>query len=680
MNDLLQLKSALVGGDALVLTKKEISDLRQFLLIIKTEMKLLLPFAKIFQFKKTEIPLSKNTLIDGFHQFNKSLKNLFKASQIYKSNYQYEDLEKLIVNFKLVDETQQELLDLAHKLKDLLVGQNEIRGEQDYLLVIDNLTESLRLYSFFIQGYIHFEISKPEYLVDAIDFVQDWFQLLENSVQFKKTKLIDVNTIDPLIQKINEISKKETNIKLMPIDVSTETLLSFYKTLFVRVFQAGAGADLNHFVGFTKSDFIGVKREIGIFRMYLNFLNSNVHPELLPNGDIAGRLKIVDIQVKLKNFKAEEQSFLNSYDTELKKTVIAGFNELKDEFLLRNPVVYRYKKMVISSNQDLWDQNWEDLARAVYVKMLSRELLIGWGSGFTNKLIAKSSISESQLVNWYSEFKQFGIEIKTFDPRSSNAGSASFKQANLLSKYADGDDKMNFNETIYYLNVLLSGGGQTLNEMQGRAKKINCLLEEEDVFKNKFIDEKCFINELKLNFVFYFNNLPQLKQYVSKLNTEQFNRFYYELMDIARIDSKQKGIKLETADVRTMSILLHFIETLYARFDVNRDSELSAAEIRGSYPVFQTFAVQYAKKNSQAELDEFNGTLAQTIGGYGCYTEADLIREAFIFMVYNGRAPKSSDLTNVPCLLGSSLIKFKGTVDRRLILNTFKILKAELGN
>ena len=66
--------------------------------------------------------------------------------------------------------------------------------------------------------------------------------------------------------------------------------------------------------------------------------------------------------------------------------------------------------------------------------------------------------------------------------------------------------------------------------------------------------------------------------------------------------------------------------------------------------------------------------------GYGCYSEDDLIKESFIYLVYNGHTPGLTDLNIAPCLGGRSLIDFTGEVDRKTIINTFKILKAVLGS
>ncbi len=148
-------------------------------------------------------------------------------------------------------------------------------------------------------------------------------------------------------------------------------------------------------------------------------------------------------------------------------------------------------------------------------------------------------------------------------------------------------------------------------------------------------------------------------------------------MRIARI-SGVVGKRVETADIRSFSTLLHYIESIFATYDLNHNNLLSEDEIKATYPKFKIFAEKFAHKSSQEQLAKFNSWMG-VAAGYSCYSEQDLIKEAFVFMVYNGKTPTTSDLSVLPCLRNEPLIKFKGEVDRKNIINTFKIIKSILG-
>ncbi len=663
VQEILLLKAAILGGGSDKISKKEILDLRAYLVLLKVEAKDLLPYAQLFKFKKEAGLISKTMIDEGFSHLNVSLKKLLKASQVYRSEYQFADLQRLISTLNILDEKQSDLFSVANKLKDLLVGNQALRTEVDYAALVDNLTEVLKLYSVQVQGYVKFEISTPSELDQTIQYAESWLNLLENSVQFKRSKVISVETIDPLVKEISSSG-------LIPIKVKPETLVSFYKLLIVRAFEAGVTGDVNNFAGLSKSHFSQIRREIAILKIYLHSIR---------DVGVGERIKMGDLRAHLKAYRPQSEIY-KKLDESSQKTALAAFEEMKAEILTARPVIYRHNKMLIAADQERADQNWQELVHAAYVKFLSRELLIGWGSGFSSKLVAKASISETQLVQWYADFKQFGIEVKTFDPRSQNSGAVSFKQANLLTYSADGDDKMNYLETVQFLNMLVSGGGETLPEMQNGFAQAKCELSEKDTFDNKWLDERCMTTDLRNNFKTYFSNLPFLVDYTSRLTNDQFFAFYYDVMSVTRVDARLQGRKVETADLRAMSILFHYIESLYSTFDADGNGGFSPAEIRSAYPRFQIFAKKYAYDNAKDQIDKFNGTLAQTVGGYSCYSENDLIRESFVFLVYNGKSPQQSDLNKFPCFLRKSLIDFSGEVSRAQIINTFKILKSVLGS
>ncbi|MEQ1724075.1 MAG: hypothetical protein ABL930_12945, partial [Pseudobdellovibrio sp.] len=342
-------------------------------------------------------------------------------------------------------------------------------------------------------------------------------------------------------------------------------------------------------------------------------------------------------------------------------------------------VLYRFNKIILAPNQEIWDQNWLDLSRGLYYSMISRELLLGWGQTPLNKEVKNALIAEQGLVQWYAEFKNFGIETKIFDPRSNNSGASNLMSANLFTRSGDGDNKMTFRESIQFLGILFSGGGKVYDEIAAGFKKANCNLPEKDVFGNNWNNEVCAYEDLRKNYKHYFSNLSYLVVYLDGLNKNEaeFKEFYEALMLVARNDATTKG-RLETADIRSQSTLLHYVESIFSAYDLDRNYKLSESEIKAAYPKFKNFAEQFAKKSSSEQLATFTSWKG-SIAGYGCFTEQDLIRESFVFMVYNGKTPQTSDLTTLPCLRNEPLIKFNGEVERKSIINTFKIIKSVLG-
>lgn len=670
-NEILKLKTALLGGSELKITKVELSSLRDLLKIIKTEVYQLLPYATIYSFKKGNNELSKDKIASAFKQLSLSLNKIFISTQLVRSDYKFDDFKKLVLNLNIFGSDSGELFDLAFEIKNLLLGSETLQSSTDYQAFIFSVTEILRLYSIQNQGYVTFEIQNKQQMKEAIEFIEEWLAILENSIQYKRSEVILSETLDPLIAKIAAKN-------ILPVKLNPKTLIEFYKIILVRVFDAGLNGDPHTFSGLRKLQFVNIKRELAIFKIYLSSINSLSFPDSTdPNTD--KRINISEAQAALKKFDYSFQnSSLSLLETTEKDLVLSAVEELRFEFLTARPVVYRFNKMVIAANQNIWKQSWQDLARAAYIKFLGRELLLGWGNSGTTKLVQNAFITESGLIKWYAEFKQFCIEIKLFDPRAINSGSKSFKEANLFPYSADGNDKMSFLETVQYLNILATGGGQIFGEIKKGLTKAGCNLKEKDAFGFFWNQESCVYSDFRINYKNYFNNLSYLVGYLDHLDEQQFLSFYESVMMVARNDQRAKG-KIESADLRNFIILMHYAESLYAEFDKDWNWTISAAEMRAGYSRFKNFATDFAHKTAKDKINIFNSAVVQNLG-YGCYSEEDLIRESFIYLVYNGTPPGMTDLNIVPCFTGKALIDFSGEVDRKTIINTFKVLKAILGS
>lgn len=663
-------ESGFVGANSKI-TKTELTALKSYLQTLKADIAAVSSYKELFQFKKSEMQISKEVINTGILSLNKTLKNFVNTSNYSKDGNDLNSLIAVLKNLELSEEKKSLML-LLDRVNNLLIGGQQLTSKEDKERYIDNITEVLRLYAIHTQGYVKYEVSSAENVREAFEYTQAMIALLENSVQYKKTKMVSTETIAPLLI---EVLKKD----ILPIKLTAETALSFYKTIAVRVFEAGLAGDVTGFAGLKKVHFANLNRELAIYRIYNQFIESVASAEALKDKKF-NRLPLKDVQAQLKAFDQKQfQEILNNFDKDTQAQIVSSVEELKTEFLDKTPVLYRSNKIILSASQELWDQNWLDLSRGLYYSMVSRVLLLGWGETPLVKEVKNASIVERGLVQWYSEFKNFGIEVKIFDPRSKNSGGSNLSAANLFTRSGNGDNKMNFRESIQFLGILFSGGGKVYEQMAEGFKKSNCNLPEKDVFGYNWNNEACAYEDFKQNYKYYFSNLSYLVGYLDQLkqNEKDFKDFYESVMSIARLDVTAKS-RLETGDIRAFSILLHYVESIYAAYDEDRNWKLSEKEIKNAYPRFKGFAEQFARKSAADSLAMFNSWKGK-VGGYGCFTEQDLIKESFVFMVYNGKTPASSDLTNFPCLRNEPLIKFEGEVERKSIINTFKIIKSVLG-
>ncbi len=660
--EILNLKKALFGGAIEFITKNELELVRNYLKLVQVESKKNSEFMQIYSFDLDKNKFSSDFIKAGFKQLRESLKTLLGQTQIYKSEYNYTDFVKLLETLN-VDKTAEDKknIKMLGNVMYLIQGDVKLKSESDYHLAIDNLVDLAELYAEFTYAGLEFKITEKKQFSQLIMFMEKSIQILESSVQYKFTKLIKVESIDPLI--IELLDKK-----VIPLDVKKETFLDFYKRSFLRVFNDNKSLAPESFKGLSEIIVKNIKREFYVFKTSMDFINSI-------KFDLKNSYSVVEIQLAMKKFNPQDWlRETKALDPALRSQVIQGFEELRMEALGKLPIIYEKRKMVLAFDQNKTQLDWLALTEALYNKLLARALLIGWGVVSSDLDLNKSYLLEEGMFNWYADFKQFGVEIKLFDPRTVNNGPDSFLEASLFTGAGQGAKKLTYLELLQFVNMLVTGGGFVVDEIRQDMIAVNCGLPEKDVFNFPWLNEDCFRKQLHLNQKKYFSHLPYFSAFLTGLTEAQYNSYFADLMEVSRKDALKKG-RIETADIRTLSMLTMYIESVYVTFDKDKPLQiLSLKEVRTAYPRFRAFIREFAEK--EGVLDGWN------VFYNHCrlsYSEDDFIREAFVFMVYNGRLPVAADFNKFSCHT-NGLFNIQGEVSRKNILNTFKVLKTVLAS
>jgi len=660
-DDILLLKKAIFGGQANSVNKTELEQLKNYLKLLNVETKKLAPYTKLFKLVKNQGSYDQKTIDLGFKQLSESLKILLNSSKIGRSEYNFDDLKQLIASLNIIEneEDQKQMLLIENVIK-LLSGVEALKTNDQYLNAIDSFVGIGKLYAQALYTDLKFEISSAEQLNKVIEFTEQLISILENSPQYKKNKTLLVKYIDPIVI---EILKSQ----IIPLTVSESTFLSFYKTILIRVFNDQKNIANESLTEIKELTFKNIKRELSIYKGFQKFINTI-------DWSKTTRIDLKNLRKAVATFPFNKSEYIK--DQTLQNQVVQALYELRDEALTEFSIIYNDKKMILSNEQNKSYLNWEDLSRAHFNKMLARELMLGWGVVDVQLNLKKSYLIEQGMVQWYADFKQFGIEMKLFDPRENNSGAKSFMEANLFTPYGNGDKQLNFYETFAYVNMLVSGGGEITNTIIADMKEAGCGLQELDVFGNPWLDEKCFIKQFRKKQSTYFSNTKNYSVFLNALNDQQFVEYYYDLMSVARFTPTTVG-RVETADIRVLSMLIMYIESLYSRFDSRAPFQtFSPAEIRQSYPRFKAFVVEFAEMQAQDSLRIWDWPI--NLCGY-IYSKDELLQEAFIFMVYNGRLPVLDDMNYITCKF-NGLFTFSGEVHRKTIISTFKVLKTVLAS
>ncbi|MCC2680202.1 MAG: hypothetical protein K0R29_2778, partial [Pseudobdellovibrio sp.] len=230
--NLILLKAALLGGDKTRITKLEINDLKTYLRVIKDEAKKLIPYIPVFRFEETDKLYTKEHIAEAFQALGASIKVLVKTSKLANSNYTFTDFKNFLINVLNLQDDAKNTVNILTKVNYVLNGSQLDLNDAEKELFVDNLTEFLRLTSLNANGYVKYDIENISELDNTVEFVDQALKLLENSLQYRKTGVISVMSLDHLMLALAESDKFSHKVR-------ASSLINFYKTIFVRMFESG---------------------------------------------------------------------------------------------------------------------------------------------------------------------------------------------------------------------------------------------------------------------------------------------------------------------------------------------------------------------------------------------------------------------------------------------------------
>jgi hypothetical protein len=357
----------------------------------------------------------------------------------------------------------------------------------------------------------------------------------------------------------------------------------------------------------------------------------------------------------------------------LQSSVLVGLNEYKAEAMSKFAVLYRDKKMILANNQNRVSVTWEDLARAHFGKTLGRAMMMGWGEVDPQLDLSKSYILEKGFVSWYTDFRDIGIETKLFDPVTVNAGAENFTKADIFTYSGNGDNKVSYPELLQFVNMIISGGGTTTEQIYQDMVAAGCSLSEVDDFNKPLLDEKCFVKQFRRHSKLYFNNLYNYSDYLEHLSEVEFVDYYNGLISLSS-EKANLGARIGTAEIRVITMTSMFIEALFGAYDQGQTfNQLDQSEVIQAYPRFKALIDQKALGKLDDWKSAFNICRLR-------YSTEDFLQKVFLFLAYNGGLPTQKDIRFRSCILGDfggDIFQLRGAVDRKKIINTFKFLKSD---
>lgn len=614
--ELMKIKKVLVGGATTHITKDEVQRLVDLLEVVRDEAVELAPHVRVLLNAKDQQRAEWDTITAAITQLRRSSDRLIEKTQIVKAEYGFEDAKKALTGFAdfirgdvpfAPYDIYSNWVPVVEAVKNVLMGRRahftDIYQWKEGVGSFIDLYELALKYHYSLADL---KFDSPAKVRQVSQFANQALMLLMNTHQMKTVGYISVEDIDVLIEVL--LPKFTDSLRV-------NSLKKSYRLILMKMLDPERTRDVRSLVGLERKHLITLQRELNVWRLQQSFID---HLPFGEDGKISTATLLAEYDSFKKTFVIEKGL---SDDVFEQRALESAWSDLG--ILLKNSIPVSFNgdgRLNILGHTSEASHSWKTLLKANLTRALARMLLLGYADQVPS-VLAEAKMSKKQLVSWYDDFQEFGLDLHIFDPRSANSGERSFLEANFFTFSGDGNDWMDFRETYEFVSTLVAAGLSSSDSLRLHMEQAHCAIDKKDVFGNYFLKEDCFKEQLKKHIHVYFNNMPGLVRYLQGLNNKDWDSFY-QYLAVSSVTEDQKTGLIETANIRTMVMILHYVEGVMAVYDLDSSGGLSLGEVYKAAPRFTPFFRTVVSTKSET-----------------------LLTEGFAHLVFYGKIPGVVDLT-----------------------------------
>lgn len=644
--ELMKIKKALLGGSVQTLTKEEITRLVDVLAIVRDESVKLSPHVQVLLNQLPDKKANWDHVSMAVEQLRVSLQRLLEKTEISRSDYSFEDAKNALAGFsEFIKGTEpfapyeqySKWIPVVESVKNILMGRDAqivtLRQWKDSLDTLIDLYGLALKYHYVIHN---FDMSNQTKVREISQFVGQALDLLENCHQMKTAGIITLGDIDSLI---------DAAVPALKINIREISMKRLYRAGILRLLDPNRNGDSRGILGLEKRHLSSLRREYNVWRLNQSFV------DFVSNKFKGASLSAANLLQTYGEFESNKVISKGLTSDPYEQVALQNaWIDLGDQ--LKAPVLVTYNnrgRMFETDSSFELKTTWKSLTKSNLIRAMSRGLMLAYGEKTTG-VLSEARMSKKGLVAWYDDFNDLMTDLKAFDPRTGNTGARSFLEANFFTFSGDGNDWMDMRETYEFISVLFSAGLASAGNIQDDiTMKPGCALPKKDVFGMRYINEQCFKAYLRRGFKGYFDNLPNMARYVERLNDTQWEDFYSSLKAASSSPDPIPGT-IETANVRTMVTIVHYVEAIMVIYDRDRNQTLSLDEVYAATPRFMSF-----------------------IRGIGKSSSETILEQGFAFLVFKGHIPTAWELTKF-----QAQKNWIGEATRADILRLFGSLREQL--
>jgi hypothetical protein len=241
-----------------------------------------------------------------------------------------------------------------------------------------------------------------------------------------------------------------------------------------------------------------------------------------------------------------------------------------------------------------------NLSRMNLLRSVAGLIFRGYAEESQARWIWEAGIKEAEMQKFFEDFRELAIDVGLVDQRTFNAGNRTFVEGNLFTYQSNGlrpgesgpANELSATETMALFAFLYSGGDIS-NRVREHLGEV-CEHGPVDLQGHDKLARACVLEHLTATMTGEIGNLPGLQAYLRGLSLTDQAEFARTLLHTAYSPENSDPDWVEGCEFSTMSMILHYMETLMTRFDANGDGIANKSELEGAIPLFVGYIIKMA--------------------------------------------------------------------------------------
>lgn len=603
--ELIRLKVLLLGGSQDVVTADEIKRVRDLLERAKPLLVNLSPYLPIITLReKPENRVDAKAAGDALIKVAELLANELNVTQNSASLderpiLQISSLVETARNLGLKVDNLDSWLPLAESLKSVIAGgeksvvlQREwptlIRGTGQVWSIAMRIKYDLNdTPHFFGSPLLNADLPKLERLVN------DSLSLVEQSIRAQGVDALGIET--PKIESlIDALSDKE----LMPLHMTPATAKKLINPILTKVLHGNSKGSSDE-----KSRALSLSHAAVAHEVVLDWLEGQKAIIRVLNG--ANEIDADLFVAALSRQIPEERSNGDERSRIARRAVL----QLKSLYSEGRPLIYdRYHRLLVASRRSLPKLKRSDLDLVNFTRAGLAMALRGYSHDpLSAQTTAGLTANEAQEV--YLDARDLGKEMGLFDTRNNTAGTRTYMEASIFQSSSHAGDRIDLHEVVDWFGTVL-GGGSLADQIYAAmlSPAYGCADRERhiDVLGKQKLDPQCFRAHFKQDFDRNFSNMPNLINWVRQDSSGKRLDDLEVALENAGRNRGYTDALVDSSEMRALMPILHYAESIFARFDTHGNGILDKKELYAAFPILQPFIRQMGQGNAEETKMQMN--------------------------------------------------------------------------